>query len=211
LYSSYISGWAGGNTIAQYQGVRRNLYSTSGFTLVDMVFVMAIIAILSAIAVPGMQDIADSMVLGEAARQVRAELQQAKLLAVTTNRPMRVRFNCPLAGDYRITELIGTPTKPVAMDTATTRCSEQLFPYPAPDINPLTRPNHDGPVRKLDQRVTFGPVQTIEFWPDGTARIDQGVLPWSVITGEDGLALTLIKGTVVKTVTVNGLGKITSN
>lgn len=173
-----------------------------------MVFVVAIVAVLAAIAVPGMQDMANSMVLGEQQRRVRSELQQAKLLAVSTNRPIRVRFNCPSAGEYRITELIGTPSKPHVNDTAATRCSEQAFPYPAPDNTPLTRPNHDGPVRKLDTRVSFGSVQTIEFWPDGTARTDQGELPWDIIDPGNAVAITLTKGAVVKTVTVNGLGKI---
>jgi prepilin-type N-terminal cleavage/methylation domain-containing protein len=200
------SGWATGNAIAHYAGVTRNLHSTSGFTLIDMIFVMAIIAVLSAIAVPRMQDVSDSLVIGEAQRRIRSELQQAKLLAVTSNRPIRVRFNCPSAGEYRITELIGTPTIPSPMDNAANRCSEQAFPYPAPDITPLTRPNHDGPLRKLDSRVSFGAVQTIEFWPDGTARTDQGRLPWDLAPANT--AITLTKGAVVKTVTVNGLGKI---
>jgi type II secretory pathway pseudopilin PulG len=188
--------------------VQRNLHSPAGFTIIDMVFVMAIVAVLSAIAVPNLKNLSDSIVLGEAQRQVRSELQQAKLRAVTSNRPIRVRFNCPTAGEYRITELIGTPTKPHANDDAATRCSEQLFPYPAPDNTPLTRPNHDGPIRKLDTRVRFGAVQTIEFWPDGTARTNQGRLPWDIIDPAGGASITLTKGAVVKTVTVNGLGKI---
>jgi type II secretory pathway pseudopilin PulG len=190
--------------------VRRNIKSSAGFTLIDTLAVLVVIGILSAMAVPGITSIRNQIVLGEAVRQIRSELQTAKLLAVTSNRPIRVRFNCPSAGDYRMTELIGTPTKPDALDDAATRCSEQLFPYPAADITPLTRPNHDGPIRKLDTRVQFGGVQTIEFWPDGTARIDQGLRPWTMI-GANPVELNLVKGTLVKTITVNGLGKIQSN
>jgi hypothetical protein len=127
---------------------------------------------------------------------------------VTTNRPFRVRFNCPVNGAYRRTELIGTPGKPAAEDTAANRCSAAAYPYPSADLNPLTRPNHDGPIRELASSVEFGAVQTIEFWPDGTAHIDDGgVDEWPAIDGA-GVAITLKKGAVVKTVTVNGLGKI---
>jgi type II secretory pathway pseudopilin PulG len=188
--------------------VRRNLHDSSGFTLVDLIFVMMLIGVLSAMAVPSIQDIQNSIALGEATRRIESELQQAKLLAVTTNRPIRVRFNCPQAGYYRTVELIGTPSNPDAADDAANRCSGAMYPSPPADQNPLTRPNHDGPARQLDPRVTFGAVQTIEFWPDGTAHINAGgANPWSQIPPA-GIAITLTKGAVVKTVTVNGLGKI---
>ena len=37
---------------------------------------------------------------------------------------MRVRFNCPAAGEYRTVELIGTASVPAAADTAADRCSD---------------------------------------------------------------------------------------
>jgi type II secretory pathway pseudopilin PulG len=188
--------------------VRRNLLSSSGFTVVDMVFVMLIAGVLMAMAVPSVQNIRESIVLGEAQRSLTSELNQARLLAVSTNRVVRVRFNCPSARYFRTVELVGTPSKPAPEDTAMNRCSTTAFPTPPPDQDPLTLPNHDGPPRKLDDRVSFGSVQTVEFWPDGTAHIDStGTNPWPQIPTA-GIALTVTKGTVVKTVTVNGLGKI---
>ena len=41
----------------------------------------------------------------------------------------------------------------MAADTAANRCQESAFPYPAVDDNPLTRPNLDGPVKRIDKRI----------------------------------------------------------
>lgn len=189
-------------------GVRRNLHSTAGFTIVDMVFVMLVLGVIMAMAVPSLQNIGQTLALGEAQRRIASELNYARLLAVSTNRPIQVRFNCPVAGYYRTIERVGTPTKPAAADLAADRCTPTSFPSPPADQDPLTLPNHDGPPRQLDERVKFGAVQTIEFWPDGTAHIDSaGTNPWPQIPTA-GIAITVTKGTVVETVTVNGLGKI---
>jgi type II secretory pathway pseudopilin PulG len=173
-----------------------------------MVFVMLVAGVIMAMAVPSLQNIGQTLALGEAKRRIASELNYARLLAVSTNRPIRVRFNCPAAGYYRTIELVGTPSKPSVEDTAANRCAPSAYPSPPADQDPLTKPNHDGPPRQLDTRVTFGSVQTIEFWPDGTAHIDSaGTNPWPQIPPA-GVALTVTKGAVVETVTVNGLGKI---
>ncbi len=175
----------------------------------DILFVIIIACIVMAMAVPAVQNIGQAVVLGEAQRSITNELNHARMLAVSTNRPVRVRFNCPLPGYFRTVELVGTPTVNAPEDSAPDRCAPNKYPYPPDDTDPLTRPNHDGPPRKLDDRVKFGTVQTIEFWPDGTAHYeDADVNPvWAPIPVA-GIGLTLTKGAVVKTVTVNGLGKI---
>lgn len=176
-----------------------------------MLFVMLIAGIVMAMAVPSIQNIGGAVVLGDAQRGISSELHRARMLAVSTNRPVRVRFNCPQAGYYRTVELIGTPTVNKPEDSAVDRCAPAKYPFPPDDVDPLTLPNHDGPPRKLDDRVAFGSVQTIEFWPDGTAHYEDADLNpvWALIPG-DGIGLTVMKGAVVKTVTVNGLGKIES-
>jgi len=80
---------------------------------------------------------------------------------------------------------------------------------PADDNNPLTRPNNDGPMRRLPTGVTFGTAATLEFWPDGTVHQQSGsTLPWPVV-GVAGTSVTLVKGSVTKRIDVNGVGKIT--
>jgi prepilin-type N-terminal cleavage/methylation domain-containing protein len=179
-----------------------------GFSLIDMLIVVAIIGIVSGISIPPLMNAADRMRLGQAAREVEREMQTAKSRAVGKSRPMRIRFNCPEAGQYRMVELIGTSAVPVAADTAANRCSSQAYPYPAGDNNPATRPNLDGPLRRLDTTVTFGLFPTVEFWSDGTAHYDTGAgAPWPMIPVA-GITVSVARKGVTSTITVNGLGKV---
>ena len=69
--------------------------------------------------------------------EVERELQQARMLAVQTNQPMRMQFNCPSPGQYRVVELIGTSSVPAAGDGAADRCALTSYPFPADqDKNP---------------------------------------------------------------------------
>jgi type II secretion system protein H len=186
----------------QYSGLR-------GFTLVELIIVTSLVAIVAAMAIPLLSNAADSIRLGQSARSVERELQNARLQAVQTNQPIRVRFNCPVENQYRSVELVGTSSVPAAADNASDRCAQASYPYPSDgDRNPLTRPNHDGPLRYLDPTVSFSVVTTIEFWPDGTAHVDSaGTNPWPVI-GATPTDITLARGSQTKTIQVNGIGKV---
>jgi type II secretory pathway pseudopilin PulG len=189
--------------------MKGSLNPQAGFTVVDILVVTAIIGIVAAIAMPSMNSAADRMRLGQAARNVEREMQTAKQRAIGNNRPMRVRFNCPAAGQFRIVELIGTSSAPAAADSAADRCSEATYPFPAADNNPLTHPNLDGPIRRIDETVTFSASQTIEFWPDGTAHYDNALgSPWPMIPPA-GITISLARYNSTTNITVNGLGKIT--
>jgi type II secretory pathway pseudopilin PulG len=183
------------------------IHDRGGFSLVDIMVAVSVMAILAAGALPALVNVADSMKLGQGQRDVYQEMQTARLVAVASNRPMRIRFNCPAAGQFRLTELIGSPSKPDFNDTANDRCSDIKWKYPANDNDPTSRPNHDGPVRQLPNKVSFGATSTLEFWPDGTIHKDAGRLPWDQVD-LNGTAITVTKGTTVKTISVNGLGKI---
>ena len=190
-----------------------------GFSFVELLLVVSIIAIIGVVAVPAIANMLPSMRVGMSARSVERQLQTARMKAVSTNRPMRVRFNCPAAGQYRMVELIGTPSSPTAADNAAaaTRCSLTGFPYPDVDSGVFDLPNNDGPVQMLDRDVAFVDVQTIEFWSDGTAHVDAGTgTPWPVIPSDAAVEITvrLTTGTSaqqaesLKTIEVNGLGRI---
>ena len=182
----------------------------AGFSLIDMLATLAIFATLAAIATPQMFDGVDRMRLGISARDVERELQFARLKAVSTNRPMRIRFNCPAAGQFRVVEVIGTPRAPVAADGAANRCDETIYPYrpTGADINRLTRPNSDGAMKRLQPLATFTASPTLEFWPDGSVHMDTGVgNPWPTLTAA-GATITLSRKGKTRNITVNALGKI---
>lgn len=175
-----------------------------------MVIVMALMVTLAAVAVPELRDSVDGMRLGMATRDVERELERARLTAVSSNRPMRVRFDCPAAGELRVVELIGSPQTPDPADSAANRCDESLYPYRANggDANRLTRPNNDGPVRILQPDTTFAASQTLEFWPDGSVHADtSGTNPWPPL-GNTGATITLSRKGQTRNITVNALGKI---
>ena len=190
---------------------KARLTSAAGFTLVDILATLAIIGTVSAMAVPQVIDAVDSMRLGMSLRDVERELQFARLKAVSTNRPMRVRFDCPSAGKIRAVELIGTPAVPDAndADAVLNRCSETAYPYlpTGADHSRLTRPNNDGPVRTLYPGTTFTAKQTLEFWPNGTVHT-----PCQAACGSAPqiatATLTLTRKGISKNIQVNGLGKI---
>src|SRR5258705_544391 len=86
--------------------------SARGFTLVDTMLTVAIVGTVAAIAVPSMNNVMDAQRLGIAAQAVQREMQLARLNSVATNRPIRVRFNCPSTGYYRRVELLGSVSAP---------------------------------------------------------------------------------------------------
>ena len=110
-----------------------------------------------------MKDMTASIKLNEAARMVEREMQDARLKAVSSNRVIRVRLNCPAAGYIRSVEVLGT-----AADTAANRCTTSAYPFPPADTDIMTRPNFDGPVRTLPGGATVTN-QVLQFSPDGTA------------------------------------------
>lgn len=180
----------------------------SGFSLIELLMVVALVGIVSVIGLPLLGQMSGTIQLGEAARQVERELQSARMTAVSANQPMRVRFNCPATGEYRMVELIGTPSVPAAADGVIGRCETTTYPFPAPDNNPITRPNNDGPLRTIPSQVSITTSTTIEFWPDGTAHTNTGgTNPWPPIASP-GYTIVLTRGSKTKSILVNGIGKI---
>jgi prepilin-type N-terminal cleavage/methylation domain-containing protein len=173
--------------------------SANGFTLTELLLVVALIGTMAAVALPVMKDMTASIKLSDAARMVVSELQDARIKAVSTNRVFRVRMNCPSAGYIRRVEVLAT-----AVDTAANRCLQTAYPFPAADNDVMTRPNYDGPVRTLPAGATVTST-IVQFSPDGTANEVVGGVVQAIATT---LTLTITRDGKSKSVTINAVGKI---
>ena len=154
-----------------------------------------------AIALPAGKAALDSLELGNATREVERELQTARMRAVSANRPMRVKLNCPEDGQYRLVEVTGI----VATDGAGSRCDESQYGFPAPRDNDRATPEHDGPLRRLDSSIDalLGP--ELEFSPDGTTRL---VVNGTVQTMTTDGVVQVERNGAIQEITVNALGII---
>src|SRR5512138_3799732 len=135
-----------------------------GFSLAELMLTLAVLGTLVAVGLPVMKDLSESIKLNEASRMVERELQAARLQAVSKNRVLRVRLNCPAAGYIRTVEVTGS----ASIDDAADRCMGTRFPFPAPDTDLLTEPNFDGPVHVLPKDAAVSSL-ILQFSPDGTA------------------------------------------
>jgi prepilin-type N-terminal cleavage/methylation domain-containing protein len=173
-------------------------HSQRGFSLNELLLVMAAAATVMAMAVPVMTDVTEGARLNGAARELEREFQTARLKSVTANRILRVRLNCPGAGSYRTVEYLNS-----AADTATNRCNQTAYPFPADD-DLMTRPNYDGPLRTLPLGATVNS-EIIEFHPDGSAyRVVSNVLESLAAP----VTITVTRKSRTKAMTINAAGKI---
>ena len=196
--------------------MKRTDDNVRGFTLLELMLVVAVLAVISSMAIPAVLNTTRQIKLAANARAVERELQGARMKAVRSNRAIRVRFNCPATGQYRMVELLGSKQTPATDDDdsrAATRCGYSSYPFPDTNQDFFSIPNNDGPIQTLQDGIGFGTdAQTVEFWPDGTAHVAAGgTQPWPAITGE-GVGITVFdimhQSTIVTSIGVNGLGKI---
>jgi Tfp pilus assembly protein FimT len=188
----------------------RNRQTALGFSLIDLMMAVAVGAIVLAVAVPSASRTVNALRLNAATRDLERELQFARLKAVSLNRAMRVRFNCPVAGQYRTVEVMGNAT----VDNPLARCSLTNYPYPGPlDSDPAT-PSADGPLRIMHPTMTVNTLD-VQFSPRGTAStVASGTVSaittpvYLVAMRADNMAIVGNHAGNTGSIEINALGKI---
>ena len=172
----------------------------AGFTLIEVMMVVAVGGILSAVSVPALSGAMRRYEMNTASRMISAEIRAARFTAVAKNRTMRVRFNCPGPGQFRVIEVVGN----AGIANAADRCSETAYPYPDPD--PAVAPNADGPIMWMNQGATFGTVQDVQISTRGRIQPVTGCPACAVAARPASIGLT--NGYETQTITVSVSGTI---
>ncbi|MGR0480906.1 MAG: GspH/FimT family pseudopilin [Candidatus Electronema sp. V4] len=80
--------------------IRNYAQDKAGFSFVELMVVIAMIGVLSAIAAPGVLRSLPEKRLKNAARNLYSDMQRARLQAVKENKKVRVRFETDSKGDF---------------------------------------------------------------------------------------------------------------
>jgi len=83
-------------------GISKHVNKTSGFSLIELVIVIAIAAIVLAIATPSTLTWLRERGVRNAADQLLMDLQRAKLMAIKENANCTITINAPAANQYTI-------------------------------------------------------------------------------------------------------------
>lgn len=178
----------------------------SGFTLVEMVIIMAVAFTIAAITVPRISDLLASQRARNAARAVERELQIARLKAVSSSKAMRVRFDCPAPGQIRRLEVTGI----AATDNAANRCDPNAYPSPGPNDMLQATPSLDSPVVYLPMGASVASsFPQFEFGPNG--RVYSVDAAGKVAALNANATVTVTRYGYSNGITINGFGRIRFN
>lgn len=178
----------------------------AGFSLIELLIVAVLALTASAISVPMIRNLQQSQRARNATRTVERELQTARLKAVTASRSLRVRLNCPAAGQLRTLEVTGV----ASTDDAANRCDPVAFPSPGPYDTLRATPSLDSPVVYLPDNTTVTGA-FLEFEFDSRGQVFSVSQSGAVAALTADAVLTVTREGYTNTVTINALGRIRQN
>jgi len=158
--------------------------SERGYTLFEVLIVVALIGIVSAISVPVFMESNRRGALWSGAEQIGATVRSARLKAISQNTTYRVVFNCPSANELRSLVLTGD----AAIDDDAGRCGETY--------------EGDSGIIELPSGVAYDVEDTTELMVTG-----RGI--FSAIGGAIPAIITVTHGAATRILTVSGTGQIT--
>ena len=139
--------------------------SEAGFSMIEVTVVAAVTMITVGLAAPSITAAIETYKFNSDVQNVAAKIRSARYTAVASNVSMRVRFNCPVAGQMRVVEVTGN----AGIDTAANRCDLAAYPYP--DADAANAPNNDGPVLSMGSSSTVFPNAIASLEVSSTGRV----------------------------------------
>ncbi|MDP2390521.1 MAG: GspH/FimT family pseudopilin [Acidobacteriota bacterium] len=158
--------------------------SDRGYSLVEMLIVVGLIGIVTAISVPVFLESNARSRLWTGSEEIGAAIRQARLRAISSNTNYRVVFDCPSAGELRSLIMTGDP----AVDDGADRCNQTL----------------DG------DSGTHAMPTGVDFDPDGaTSLAITGRGAFTANGAAIPLTISVTHGSTARTLTVSATGQIT--
>jgi prepilin-type N-terminal cleavage/methylation domain-containing protein len=137
--------------------------SHRGFTALELVVSMAVVSIMTGIAIPLVQESTARNSVWTATEMIGTQIRQARLKATSRNMSFRVRFDCPAVGQVRILVVTGDNT----IDGAVDRCSQYL--------------EHDSGVFQMPSAVTYtANLPVLQVTSRGTYSAIGGAVPLAI-------------------------------
>lgn len=130
--------------------IGRHMNRHSGFSLIELLFAVAILGVLVGIAIPGLSSYRDTLAKEEARNQLIGDLRQARQTAVTRHRSVVVAF-----GNGVVTTNVTTYTIHTDLDGDRVKDSDEI------------RTQHGLPKKVRLSRVALGPVDSLIFDTSG--------------------------------------------
>lgn len=158
--------------------------SQRGYTLIELLIVLGLIGVITAISVPVFMESSARSGLWTGSEQIGSTIRQARMKAISQNTTYRVVFNCPTADTLRSLIVTGNAT----IDNAANRCDQTV--------------TGDSGTIDLPPSVTYTPGTATMLEINGRGNF--------TVTG-DAIPLTIEVnyGSTLRTLTVSPTGQIT--